>query len=158
MRALIATDGSEFSIVAAQRARALLSPEVSLALVSVVPYRRDPNEDATGFAAPVLTDTEADELHAADVIEGHGALAVTARALGSEPIEQHVVEGHAGPAICELAAELGVSLIVVGSHGKGFLARTVLGSVSEYVVRHAPCPVLVVHRHDVAAPDNLSAG
>lgn len=150
MRALIATDGSEFSLLAAQRARELFAPNVALVLVSVVAARRDPNEDATGFAAPVLTEHEAEELHAAEVIEGHGALAVTARTLGPDPYEQHVVEGAPGPAICALAEELGASVIVVGSHGKGFLARTVLGSVSSYVVRHAPCPVLVVHRTDVS--------
>ena len=35
-------------------------------------------------------------------------------------------------------------MIVVGSHGKGFLSRVLLGSVSEHVTRHAPCLVLVV--------------
>jgi nucleotide-binding universal stress UspA family protein len=35
-------------------------------------------------------------------------------------------------------------LIVVGTHGRGRVGRLVLGSVSDHVVRHAPCPVLIV--------------
>jgi nucleotide-binding universal stress UspA family protein len=46
--------------------------------------------------------------------------------------------------ICHVAGELAVDVIIVGSHGKGFVSRVLLGSVSEYVMRHAPCPVLVV--------------
>ena len=37
-----------------------------------------------------------------------------------------------------------VDLLLVGAHGRGAIGRLVLGSVSEYVARHAPCPVLVV--------------
>lgn len=39
-------------------------------------------------------------------------------------------------------------LIVIGTHGRTGLKRALLGSVAENVVRHAPCPVLVVRRHD----------
>jgi universal stress protein A len=46
--------------------------------------------------------------------------------------------------VCKVAADLGVDVIVVGSHGKTGFGRLLLGSVSEHVVRHAPCPVLVV--------------
>jgi nucleotide-binding universal stress UspA family protein len=44
------------------------------------------------------------------------------------------------------AAEEGVDLLVLGSRGYGPLARVLLGSVSRNVIRHAPCPVLVVPR------------
>jgi nucleotide-binding universal stress UspA family protein len=43
-----------------------------------------------------------------------------------------------------MAADVGADVIVVGSHGRGAIERLLLGSVSEQVVRHAPCPVLVV--------------
>jgi len=45
--------------------------------------------------------------------------------------------------ICEVAAELGVGLIVMATHGRKGLGHLVLGSVTERVLRDAPCPVLV---------------
>ena len=48
--------------------------------------------------------------------------------------------------IVGLAEELGADLIVIGSRGLSGMKRLVMGSVSESVVRHAPCPVLVM-RH-----------
>jgi nucleotide-binding universal stress UspA family protein len=49
-----------------------------------------------------------------------------------------------GGTVCRVAEELHVDVIVVGSHGRGAIERILLGSVSEQIVRHAPCPVLVV--------------
>src|ERR671916_1366311 len=47
-------------------------------------------------------------------------------------------------AIVHLADELGAGLIVMGSRGLGGMRRAMMGSVSDSVVRHAHCPVLVV--------------
>jgi len=55
-------------------------------------------------------------------------------------------EGRAGAAIVRLADEVGASLVIVGAHGRSGLARLALGSVAEWVVRHAHCSVLAV-RH-----------
>ena len=49
--------------------------------------------------------------------------------------------------ICRTAEELGVDLIVIGTHGRGGLSHVLLGSVAEKVVRKAPCPVLTVRPH-----------
>ncbi len=46
--------------------------------------------------------------------------------------------------IVRLAEELGVGLIVLGSRGVGGVRRALMGSVSDSVVRHAHCPVMVV--------------
>lgn len=48
-----------------------------------------------------------------------------------------------GHVICHVAEEEKASLIVIGSRGAGKIRRTILGSVSDYVVNHAHCPVLV---------------
>jgi universal stress protein A len=56
----------------------------------------------------------------------------------------YIVSGDPGKVILEQAAALHVDLIVIGSHGRKAAARWLLGSVAEAVVRHAPCPVLVV--------------
>ena len=47
--------------------------------------------------------------------------------------------------ICEVAKNWGADLIVVGSHGRKGLSELLLGSVSNYVMHHAPCSVLVLH-------------
>jgi nucleotide-binding universal stress UspA family protein len=48
------------------------------------------------------------------------------------------------PEIVGLAEEIGAGLIVMGSRGLGGIRRALMGSVSDSVVRHAHCPVLVV--------------
>lgn len=47
-------------------------------------------------------------------------------------------------AICSVAEEIGANLIVIATHGRKGLGHLVLGSVTERVLRDAPCPVLVV--------------
>lgn len=62
-------------------------------------------------------------------------------------------------AIVGYAREAGIDLIVMGTHGRGGMAHLLMGSVSERVVRTAPCPVLTV-RHperEFVLPDALVA-
>jgi nucleotide-binding universal stress UspA family protein len=53
-------------------------------------------------------------------------------------------EGPPAEEIVERARALGVSLILMTTHGRGGLGRVVFGSVADSVLRHAPCPVLLV--------------
>ncbi len=50
-----------------------------------------------------------------------------------------------------------IDLILIGTHGRGFVPHLLMGSVAEKVVRIAPCPVLTVrpHEHDFIQPDAL---
>ncbi len=57
-----------------------------------------------------------------------------------------VVEGDAAARIAEFAAETHADLIVMPSHGYHGVKRFLLGSVTELVLRHAPCEVLVLRR------------
>ena len=63
----------------------------------------------------------------------------------------------AAQAIVTHAEEIRADLIIVGTHGRGLLARFAIGSVAERVVRSAPCPVLVVRHpeHEFVRPDAL---
>ena len=61
-------------------------------------------------------------------------------------ITAEVVSGSPQRVLVEKAAEWNADLIVVGSHGYGFWSRALLGSVSNSVVQHAPCSVLVVRK------------
>lgn len=59
-------------------------------------------------------------------------------------VTKTTLEGHPAKVLCE--ASVGATLVVVGSRGHGGFVGMLLGSVSEYVIAHAKCPVLVV-RH-----------
>lgn len=54
-----------------------------------------------------------------------------------------VFSGRPGEIIVDVANEEKVSMIVMGTRGLGTVRRTILGSVSDYVVHHASCPVVV---------------
>ena len=60
----------------------------------------------------------------------------------SVPVEHRLVLGSPAHAICDLAEEEGVDMIVMGTHGRTGLKRLLMGSVAEHVVRWSPCPVL----------------
>jgi nucleotide-binding universal stress UspA family protein len=61
-------------------------------------------------------------------------------------------EGDAGESIVEASESEGADLIVVGTHERGTVGRLFLGSVSDHVVRHARCPVMVVRPTRMTAP------
>ena len=59
-------------------------------------------------------------------------------------VEDVITHGEAASEIVRVAKERGADLIVISSHGRTGLGRILFGSTAESVVRHAPCPVLVV--------------
>jgi nucleotide-binding universal stress UspA family protein len=63
---------------------------------------------------------------------------------GGKVAETHLRAGEPDKEIVRLSEELGAGTIVIGSRGLGAVKRTLMGSVSESVVRHAHCPVFVV--------------
>lgn len=60
--------------------------------------------------------------------------------------------GEAGHQLCEVAKDWGADLVVVGRRGRTGLAEALLGSVSNYVVHHAPCSVLVIQEVEPVSP------
>ena len=69
-------------------------------------------------------------------------------AAGGSVAQAHFTEGKPEAEITAVAEEIGAGLIVVGSRGLGGMRRAMLGSVSDSVVRHAHCPVLVVRKEE----------
>ena len=59
-------------------------------------------------------------------------------------VEEVIVHGEAASEIVQVAKDREIDLIVISSHGRTGLGRILFGSTAEAVVRHAPCPVLVV--------------
>src|SRR5262245_65591231 len=59
--------------------------------------------------------------------------------------------------IVSYAKDHDIDVIVIGTHGRGFMSRMLMGSVAQKVVRTAPCPVLTVHQpeHEFIVPDEV---
>jgi nucleotide-binding universal stress UspA family protein len=148
VKVLMGTDGSAAAIEAARRGSTLLPNANHLVVVAVA----EPTL-AFGPTLSALTATETDvmeELQRQARAEAHAAAARTAGALSAilRSVTQRVEFGHAGEVICRLAGELQADVVVVGSRGHGAFKRALLGSVSTFVVRNAPCAVLVVRDSD----------
>jgi len=146
VKVLIATDGSDGAVAAAQQALRIVAADASVLVLAVAetPAGRDAGLDSGfggGVADPEVIEVEwqAGRTHAEE------ALHRTVEGLGSRAgIESRIEGGDPATAICEVAQEAGADVIVIGSRGHGFLRRALLGSVSTHVIHHAPCPVLVV--------------
>ena len=63
-------------------------------------------------------------------------------------VEVEAPEGPAPETIVERARALGVDLIAMSTHARGGLGRLVFGSTADAVLRHAPCPVLLIRVED----------
>jgi nucleotide-binding universal stress UspA family protein len=59
-------------------------------------------------------------------------------------VEHLLMEGDPSSTIVQAARDSGCDLLVMGTHGRGFVLRVLLGSVAEDVLRQAPCPVITV--------------
>ncbi len=138
---VLAVDGSKSSRAAAVLLGSGLLPLTTrVTVISVVP--------------PVLTDLAAQVLPAQEL----DALAAPARQQARETVTQarellikeglavltDVLEGPPGQSIVRYLEQANPDLVVVGSRGLRGVDRVLLGSVSEAVVKHAPCSVLVV--------------
>ena len=133
---LLATDLSEVSSSATDQAFELAGRlGASLLVVSVI----DPGSlllPGGRFRARIDQVRERQEQLAQALVE-------RGRDQGTE-VSFLVWTGDPGDQIVAAAEAEHVDMILVGSHGRGAVGRLFLGSVSEHVVRNAPCPVLVV--------------
>ena len=100
--------------------------------------------DASGMAGPTATVEELDAERNESIRDGEAIVTAAAGALGRDDVVTRVLEGRPGPALCELASEISATAIVMGTRGRGGFKRAMLGSVSDHVVRNAPCPVGVI--------------
>ncbi len=140
---LLCADGSEEALEALVAGVDLLGRGAGYVLVTVADAPDPEVLTGTGHAGAELT---ADEFDLAVGRAHESARQVVRQAedrLGLADVEVRVVGGEPGSAICDLATELGARAVVLGTRGRGGLRRALLGSVSDYVVRHAPCTVVV---------------
>jgi nucleotide-binding universal stress UspA family protein len=141
---LIATDGSELSVAAARRGCDVLGRPDHVTLLLVLTEM--PGDDAGGFEGSVFSPEEQEALWRDELAEAADELDRTAAALAGAGavVDKRIEVGEVAHTICAIAESLPADVVVVGSHGRSGLKRLFLGSVSEHVVRYAPCPVLVV--------------
>lgn len=134
-RILAAVDGSDASLHAVRHALAMsdaMGAEVTL--VHVVPLVFVPAE------VPFDAGRLAEDAQKA----GEALLEATARELGRPAIQKVCVRGSAAEVMTEMAETEGYDLVVVGSKGRGAVARVLIGSTTDRLVHICHKPVLVV--------------
>ncbi len=148
VKILIATDGSEFSKAAIEMMCSSFAnlDLIDIMVVSVYEERfaiaTEPYAISAEFYQQMIEASEQNARHFADA----AADLIRSRLVRADlNIELRVPAGPPEKMIVEAATEWNADLIVVGSHGRGFWGR-LLGSVSEGVMHHAPCSVLVVRK------------
>ena len=141
-RIVVGYDGSDGSETALQFA--LAEARLRGADLRIVAAWATPAGAYAGMAYVPTFDLREVEQEAANA-----RLAAAVEALGADTgvaIETVATEGHASSVLIEQAA--GADLLVVGSRGHGGFASLLLGSTSQQVAHHAPCPVVIVpHPH-----------
>jgi nucleotide-binding universal stress UspA family protein len=132
---------------------ALLGPGLRPVVVTVVDEPDPTLVTGTGIAGGVMSPEEFDRSVDAAGEEAAVVVATAQQKLGLDDASSDgkVLEGSVGTAICSYAEEIGAKAIVIGSRGRGGFKRAVLGSVSDHVVRNAPCPVIVTGHHGLEA-------
>lgn len=168
-KVLATIDGSEEAASALHAAVELFGPDADYVLLSVVP----PWSPAVAMAVneelgvPAGTATGSGGTHGAaggtnPYTPTPASVAATTQALydyfrtaqrqaatRAGITAEHLIEEakprkrRIGNAICEAAADRGVDVVVLGAHGSSHTGEVLLGSVSQYVLHNAPCPVLV---------------
>jgi nucleotide-binding universal stress UspA family protein len=144
MRILLGTDGSSYSVAAAQSVAERPWPQgTEVRLISVadtIPLVSEPWHLEAGLMQSLVDDqvsqAEAAVSSAEQVIKKSGSL----KSSKVTPL------GAASRAILDEAEAWGADLVVVGSHGRHGLDRLLIGSVSESVAIHAPCSVEVIRK------------
>jgi nucleotide-binding universal stress UspA family protein len=139
---LLATDGSKEARQAAQAAAELSKDTGSDVHVAyVLPSPRELRGHHVYSAEVMKSVLEQAEGEANSFLEEQ---AEQVRESGGKVAETHLETGQPDKEIVRLSEELGAGTIVIGSRGLGGVRRSLMGSVSESVVRHAHCPVFVV--------------
>jgi len=153
-RILLATDGSEEAQLAASRAVDLAEKtdsELHVVHVGIVPRSLESYPGTLGYERRLYKQIEGESW------QRLRELSWRVKVAGGTVAGSHLRMGAMNLEIVALAKELGVGLIVMGCRGHRGIRRVIEGSISDRVIRHAPCPVLVVRSHESAEAFKRSA-
>jgi nucleotide-binding universal stress UspA family protein len=141
MNVLFATDGSRASLAAIRGAFKFLPVATArLHVVAVAnPLGVLPAYEGMASGALLIAD-QLEQAARTDLVAAQAVFQEAGLACTTEELE-----GDPASAILEAAHRFGADLVVVGSHGKGALARFFVGSVSDEVHHRFPGAVLIVH-------------
>jgi universal stress protein A len=130
------SDGSRAALATAVNVAMEANAELVIVNVFAPPiyFVVEPISMPAGYVADIVTAAE----------EGLAAWKLEALRQGITKVSTELLRGDATQQIVVYAKENGFDLIVIGTHGRSGIKHMLLGSVTEKVVRHAPCPVLVV--------------
>jgi len=139
MRILVAVDDSKFSEAAADAVVSQYPPGSSE--IRVVHVLQPIAVSVPPQMAPGYTPELAARIKEAESLVERIAQKLRA---GGFRVEGQVVKGDVREGIVDTAKEWKADLVILGSHGRTGLRRLLLGSVAEFVARHAPCSVEIV--------------
>lgn len=141
---LLATDASQEAALAARTAADIAQKTGSELHVVYVGL----SLEYVGMGPPQIADipAPAQEQLSAEARQLLDAEVEQVKAAGGVVAQAHLGVGAPDREIVELAEKLGAGLVVMGSRGRGGIRKALMGSVSDSVIRHAYCPVLVVRR------------
>jgi nucleotide-binding universal stress UspA family protein len=150
MKVLLATDGTDKSKSALAALGMLdLKSGDEVEIVSVIEPLYPSAIDIYGGYLPDMEELKAKERESAFVLLDEAAKTTGSLFEGKNVnIKTEALFGSPDSAIVERAEETGADLIVVGSHGYRAWERLLIGSVSDSVIHHAPCTVMVVRSGD----------
>ena len=140
-RILLAIDDSEEAALAAQKAVALANgtdSELHVVHVGQLPNRFMEDPDILGFNRKLYDEIERESL------EVLWNLTWQVKATGGIVAGAHLRMGVVAEEVVDLAKDLEADLILMGSRAHGGVRRAIEGSISDFVVRHAHCPVMIV--------------
>jgi nucleotide-binding universal stress UspA family protein len=145
MKILLATDGTKHSDSAIEMVCKLkLSSGDEIKIVSVVDMAVPLSVDIYTGYLPTTAEIEKTAQENAEKILESATQKIRQSCGESLFISTEVLLGSPESRIVETAEEMPADLIIVGSHGYNRWERLLLGSVSDSVVHHSPCSVLVV--------------
>jgi nucleotide-binding universal stress UspA family protein len=139
---LLCTDGSSTALDALVAGMQVVGPAQRVVIATVIEPGDPSLVVGVGMAGGVMTAPEFERLEDERERGAGEALDRARSTLGLPDAETMIVTGSPGQTLCALAESLPASAIVMGTRGLGGIRRAVLGSVSDHVVRNAPCPVL----------------
>ncbi len=148
MKIIIATDGSDFSQEAIETAcKIIIHPETTLVKIVSV-YQTYIPLDAFQQSAQYAMEYENGMKKLAETSANEAVSTILNHFKNSKiNITSQVTAGATDQVIIEIAKDWNADLIIVGSHGRGFWGRLMIGSVSDSIVHNAPCSVLVVRKN-----------